>query len=46
MKHGKNAKEPAKTLINILYAYNNNVHSITGDNGTEFTEHQNIDKEN
>lgn len=26
----------------MLFAYINHVHSITGDNGTEFTDHENI----
>ena len=33
-----------KTVVRLLYAYSKNVHSITGDNGTEFADHQNIAK--
>jgi IS30 family transposase len=44
LEHGKNAEELAKTVIRLLTAYINNVHSITGDNGTEFAEHQTIAK--
>jgi IS30 family transposase len=42
LKHGKNAKELTKTVNRMLFAYINNVHTITGDNGTEFADHQNI----
>jgi len=38
LKYGKNAKEPAR----LLMVYINHVHTITGDNGTKFAEHQNI----
>ena len=44
LEHGKNAQELAKTVINMLTAYINSVHTITGDNGTEFAEHQTIAK--
>ena len=39
LPHGKNAKEVAKTIINILLPYKKFVHSITFDNGKEFAEH-------
>ena len=44
LEHGKNADELAKTVIRMLTAYIHNVHSITGDNGTEFAGHQTIAK--
>ena len=44
LKHGKNAKELTKTVVRLLAAYSNHVHSITGDNGTEFADHQTIAK--
>jgi IS30 family transposase len=40
--HGKNAKQLAKTVSRLLTGYMHNVHTITGDNGTEFAEHQSI----
>ena len=43
LKHGKKAKELTKTVIRLLIAYIN-VHTITGDNGTEFADHQTIAK--
>ncbi|MDR0796902.1 MAG: IS30 family transposase [Tannerella sp.] len=44
LKHGKNAKELTKTVTRMLFAYREHVHTITGDNGTEFADHQNIAK--
>jgi len=41
---GKNATELAKTVSGMLLAYLHHVHTITGDNGTEFAEHQTIAK--
>jgi IS30 family transposase len=42
LKHGKNAKELTKVVTRLLTAYSNHVHTITGDNGTEFADHQTI----
>lgn len=44
LENGKNAKELTKVVVRLLTAYNKNVHSITGDNGTELADHQNIAK--
>jgi IS30 family transposase len=44
LEHGKNAKELTKTVVRLLTAYSKHVHSITGDNGTEFADHQTIAK--
>ena len=44
LKHGKDAKELTKTVTGLLTAYIRNVHTITGDNGTEFADHQTIAK--
>jgi IS30 family transposase len=44
LKHGKNAKQPTKTVVRMLTAYIKHVHSITGDNGTGFADHQAIAK--
>ena len=44
LKHGKNAKELAKTVTRLLFAYANHVHTITDDNETEFAEHKTISK--
>ena len=44
LKYGRNAKELSKTVTRMLMAYINHVHTITGDNGTEFADHQNISK--
>jgi IS30 family transposase len=44
LEHGKNAAELAKVAVRLLTAYINHVHTITGDNGTEFADHQNIAK--
>jgi IS30 family transposase len=41
---GKNAKSLARTVVDILLPYKNFVHSITSDNGTEFAEHQRIER--
>jgi IS30 family transposase len=42
LEHGKNAKELTKVVVRLLTAYMRHVHTITGDNGTEFADHQNI----
>jgi len=39
---GKNAQELAKVVIRLMFAYKENVHTMTSDNGTEFAEHQKI----
>jgi IS30 family transposase len=44
LEHGKNATELSKVVIRLLTAYINHVHTITGDNGTEFADHQTIAK--
>ena len=44
LKHGKNANELAKTVIDMLRPYKAYVKSITSDNGTEFARHQKIAK--
>jgi IS30 family transposase len=44
LKHGKNAKELTKAVTRLLLGYIDNVHTITGDNGTEFADHQTIAK--
>jgi IS30 family transposase len=44
LEHGKNAKQLSKVVIRLLSAYLKNVHTITGDNGTEFADHQTIAK--
>ena len=44
LKHGKQAKELADAAIRMLFAYINNVHTITSDNGLEFAEHELISK--
>jgi IS30 family transposase len=41
---GKNAKELAKSMVNILIPYKNSIKTITSDNGTEFAENQYIRK--
>ena len=43
-KHGKKAEQLTKVAFRALIAYINHVHTITGDNGTEFADHQNIAK--
>jgi IS30 family transposase len=42
LPHGKNASELAKVVARLLTAYRQHVHTITGDNGTEFADHQAI----
>ena len=42
LENGKNAKDLADTVIDMLLPYKNIVHSITSDNGTEFAQHQRI----
>jgi len=44
LEYGKNAKELTKTVSQLLTAYINHVYTITGDNGCEFADHQNIAK--
>jgi len=44
LNSGKNAKELTKTVVRLLEVFIKNVHTITGDNGTEFADHQNIAK--
>jgi IS30 family transposase len=40
--HGKNASELAKVVAMLLTACRQHVHTITGDSGTEFADHQAI----
>ena len=44
LEHGKNAKELTKVVNRLLTAYGKHVHTVTGDNGTEFADHQTIAK--
>jgi IS30 family transposase len=44
MEFGKQADGLAKAAIRILFAYKNNVHTITSDNGSEFAQHELISK--
>ena len=44
LEKGKNASELTKVVVRLLTAYIKNVHTITGDNGTEFADHENIAK--
>ena len=45
LPHGKNAKEIAKAVVRLLYAYRlDGVLTITTDNGSEFSAHQQITK--
>jgi IS30 family transposase len=44
LRKGKNAKELSKVVTRLLMAYTRHVHTITGDNGTEFADHQTIAK--
>jgi len=44
LRRGKNAKELSKVVTRLLIAYIQHVHTITGDNGTEFADHQTIAK--
>lgn len=39
LRHGKNAKELAKTVVSMLIPYIGKIRSITTDNGGEFAEH-------
>jgi IS30 family transposase len=41
---GKNAKELAQSMINIMLPYKDSIKTITSDNGTEFAEHKEIAK--
>ena len=45
LPHGKDAKELAKRVTVLLFAYKNHVHTITGYDGTEFADHQTIANE-
>jgi IS30 family transposase len=42
--NGRNASELARTVVNLMAPYKERVLSITSDNGSEFTEHQQIAK--
>jgi len=44
LEHGKNAVELTKVVVRLLFPYINVTHTITGDNGTEFADHENIAK--
>ena len=44
LEHGKNAEQLTKVAFRSLIVYIIHVHTITGDNGTEFEDHQNIAK--
>ncbi len=45
LPHGKNAKEIAKAVVRMLYAYRlTGVLTITTDNGSEFSAHEQITK--
>jgi IS30 family transposase len=44
LEHGKNAENLTKQVTRMLIAYISHVHTITGDNGTEFADHQTIAK--
>jgi IS30 family transposase len=44
LEHGKNAAQLTKTVVRLLTAYMKEVHSITGDNGSEFADHEKIAK--
>jgi len=44
LPNGKNAKDLAESVIDLLLPYKNSVHTITVDNGTEFAAHQLIAK--
>jgi IS30 family transposase len=41
---GKNAENLTRQVTGMLIAYINHLHTITGDNGTEFADHQKIAK--
>lgn len=45
LKHGKNAEELAKAVIQLLAPYRESIKTITTDNGCEFYAHQTIAKE-
>ena len=42
LKHGKNANECAKAAVAQLFAYRDQIFSITTDNGSEFCAHEMI----
>jgi len=42
LEHGKTAENLTKQVIQLLWTYIMHVHAITGDNGTEFADHQKI----
>ena len=42
LKHGKNANECAKAAVAQLFAYRDQIYSITTDNGSEFCAHEMI----
>ena len=44
LEYGKNAKRLTETVVRMLTAYMRHVHSITGDNGSEFADHESIAK--
>lgn len=44
MTFGKQAEGLAKAAIRLLFAFRNNVHTITSDNGSEFAQHELIAK--
>jgi IS30 family transposase len=44
LPHGKQAEPLSKVVVRLLFAYKNNVHTITSDNGAEFAEHEYIAK--
>ena len=44
LEHEKNAKELTKVVNRLLIVYSQHVHTVTGDNGTEFADHQTIAK--
>ncbi|TOA97005.1 IS30 family transposase, partial [Vibrio parahaemolyticus] len=43
--NGKNAPELAQKTIDLLMPLKNIIHTITGDNGKEFADHQTIRRE-
>ena len=44
LEYGKNAENLTKQVTRMLMTYNKHVHTITGDNGTEFADQQEIAK--
>jgi IS30 family transposase len=42
LPHGRNAAHLSRRVVDMLIAYINHVHSITGDNGLEFADHKSI----